>query len=228
MDSLPVAQDGRVAIALVDEPAHLSTALIVLFAVGGPGSCRGTVRSPSAQRPERCSSTSTTSLVRRCPHISLPGGRPYSTRWRRRLLLLLAVAVCRVPGLCLSPALGMLLHFVRDIATGPGLPLVAVRGQQAAAAVRGVLRRDRLPGRRRRPAPYLLPARRRRWPRQTAWSERLSRRAETCHWSKWVSMPSTTIGQTVVRAEPADDVDVLHLLRRSALTGSRRGPAVRA
>lgn len=125
MDSLPVKGSGVVVIGAVDEPAHLATAVLCLLAVGGP-------RLPLRHKQFFIIAAAMAVLVDLdhlalygdVPHVSLPGGRPYSHSLVTPLLLLAAAAAWRrARAVLLAAALGVLLHFVRDIATGPGLPI---------------------------------------------------------------------------------------------------------
>ena len=178
MDSLPVAQEGRVAIALVDEPAHLSTALIVLLAVGGPGLLwRHRTFSISATAGAVLIDLDHIPLYAGVPGISMPGGRPYSHSLTTPvLLMLLACTLPRAREVFIGLSCGTLLHFVRDVATGPGLPLFWPfdDGNQllpyavyfSVIAVLAGLATARL---------WPTSERRRRLPRQRAWPARLSR-----------------------------------------------------
>ena len=125
MDSLPVKGSGVVVIGAVDEPAHLATALLCLLALGGP-------RLPLRHRQFFVIAAAMAVLIdldhlalyAHVPHVSLPGGRPYSHSLVTPLLLLGVAAVWRrARPVLVAAALGVGLHFVRDIATGPGLPI---------------------------------------------------------------------------------------------------------
>jgi inner membrane protein len=125
MDSLPVKGSGVVVIGAVDEPAHLATAVLCLLAVGGP-------RLPLRHRQFFIIAAAMAVLIdldhlvlyADVPHVSLPGGRPYSHSLVTPLVLLgLAVVWGRARPVLVAAALGVMLHFVRDIATGPGLPI---------------------------------------------------------------------------------------------------------
>jgi inner membrane protein len=125
MDSLPVSGDGRLAIGAVDEPAHLATALLVLLAVGGPLlPLRHRVFFFSAAAGAVLIDLDHVPLYAGVPGIADPGGRPYSHSLVTPLVLgVLAWAIPRWRTVLRGLAVGTLLHFVRDIATGPGLPI---------------------------------------------------------------------------------------------------------
>lgn len=117
---------SRLEVGARDEPAHLATSLLVLLALLGPARMR--------RHPVETTTMCASSVLIDVDHVPLyvdfpvdvavAGGRPFThslstvaalgglagaLRWRRRLLA------------CASAGVG--LHFVRDIATGPGLPL---------------------------------------------------------------------------------------------------------
>jgi inner membrane protein len=125
MDSLPVKGSGVLLTGIVDEPAHLATALLCLLAAGGPQLFVQHRR--FAVIAAACAvliDLDHLTLYAGVPHVSLPGGRPYSHSLATPVILLVAaVAWRRARRDLLAAALGVLLHFVRDIATGPGLPI---------------------------------------------------------------------------------------------------------
>ena len=110
--------------AALDEPAHLSTALLVLLAVAGPTSLvrhrRFTV---AALVMSMAIDLDHIPLYAGVPHID-DGGRPYSHSLSTVLVLGPAAAAFRLwrPVLA-GMATGVALHFVRDASTGPGLVL---------------------------------------------------------------------------------------------------------
>jgi inner membrane protein len=126
LDSGDPSGMSRLEVGARDEPAHLATSLLVLLAVLGPARMRRHRKATATM----CAS----SVLIDVDHVplyvpfpvdvSVAGGRPFThslstvaalaglagaLRWRRSLLA------------CASAGVG--LHFVRDIATGPGLPL---------------------------------------------------------------------------------------------------------
>ena len=113
-------------VGLHDEPAHLATSLLVLLALLGPGR----MRRHAGETATTCAASVLIDVDHLPLYVDFPldvavaEGRPFThslstvaalaglagaVRWRRRLLA------------CASAGVG--LHFVRDIATGPGLPL---------------------------------------------------------------------------------------------------------
>ncbi len=116
----PVAVTGA-----LDEPAHLATALLVVLVVARwPTTLRGRVLIGAALAA---------SVVIDADHIPLyagastvaQGGRPFSHSLAAvTVLLLVGVAARgRWRSVFFGAGLGVALHFVRDVATGPGLPL---------------------------------------------------------------------------------------------------------
>jgi inner membrane protein len=110
-------------VALLDEPAHLLTAWVVLAAVPGsrprpwlPWALVGAVVIDVDHLPLYLSSAD----------VAAPGGRPYSHSLATLALLAVTAVVAR-PRLrtaVLGLATGVALHLVRDLATGPGVPLL--------------------------------------------------------------------------------------------------------
>ncbi|MCW2608359.1 MAG: rane-bound metal-dependent hydrolase [Frankiales bacterium] len=103
-------------LGLLDEPAHLATAGLVLLAAGVVDSrallvLAGSVGIDADHVP----------LYLGVPHVEAAGGRPLT-----HSLLTLAVLLLlglRWPALRWLAA-GVALHLLRDVATGPGLPLL--------------------------------------------------------------------------------------------------------
>lgn len=125
MDALPAAGDSTLAIGAIDEPAHLATALLALLAVGGRTlPLRHSLFFWSALAGAVLIDLDHLPLYGGVPGISQPGGRPYSHSLATPLvLLLLGFAIPRWRTVLAGLAVGNLLHFVRDLGTGPGLPL---------------------------------------------------------------------------------------------------------
>jgi inner membrane protein len=115
------AGDSRLVTGLLDEPAHLATAALVLLALP-PLPIRvtalvlaGSVGIDLDHVP----------LYLDVPHVAADGGRPFTHSLLTVALLLLVAGLA--PALrqsLLALAGGVLLHFLRDIATGPGIPLL--------------------------------------------------------------------------------------------------------
>jgi len=145
--------------ALLDEPAHLMTAWIVLAAAG-------------SQRVRRVAGWALLGAVAidldhvllylGWWHVAPDGGRPF-THSLATVVVLLATAAApavRIPALGL--AVGVVLHLFRDLGTGPGVPLwwplsghsvtipyrayVAVLTLATIVAVAAALRRRRVSG----------------------------------------------------------------------------------
>jgi inner membrane protein len=122
LDRIATARHWPVPVAgLLDEPAHLLTAWLALMAIGA-----------ERLRPWRWVLLGATAIdVDHIPvylwaaPVTVDGGRPV-THSLLTVLILLAVAgaVRRARGVLVGLAAGVLLHFVRDIATGPGVPLL--------------------------------------------------------------------------------------------------------
>jgi inner membrane protein len=124
-DALVRRAHGIVATGALDEPAHLATAGLVLLAVSGNGRHK-------LRRAEALVVLASAVLIdldhiplyAGLPQVAL-GGRPFSHSLLTVALLLLLSAVLPVRSRrwALAAACGVALHFVRDIATGPGLLL---------------------------------------------------------------------------------------------------------
>ncbi|MCW2817344.1 MAG: rane-bound metal-dependent hydrolase [Marmoricola sp.] len=116
---LGLALDG-----LTDEAAHLATATVVLLAVVATHDLRRLRRGLVAVLAG--------SVLIDVDHVPLyaglrgvaDGGRPFSHSPVTVVVLLAAAAALpRLRPVLLGLAAGVVLHFVRDVATGPGLPL---------------------------------------------------------------------------------------------------------
>lgn len=106
---------------LLDEPAHLATTALVLLAV-----------------PQLARSLRSTALVLLASvgidvdhvplYLGVPGvagdGRPFTHSVATLAVLLLLSYWPRARAVCRCLALGVALHFLRDVGTGPGLPLL--------------------------------------------------------------------------------------------------------
>ncbi|MGY5891587.1 metal-dependent hydrolase [Blastococcus deserti] len=110
-------------VALLDEPAHLLTAWLVLSALPGerprawvPWALVGAVAIDVDHLPLYLSSAD----------VAAPGGRPFSHS--PATLAVLAVTAAGTRGRLRTAALGLaggvVLHLLRDLATGPGVPLL--------------------------------------------------------------------------------------------------------
>ncbi|TYP87206.1 metal-dependent hydrolase [Blastococcus xanthinilyticus] len=144
----------------LDEPAHLLTAWLALAAL--PGDLLATSTGRAALVAAVLIDVDHVPLYLTDSGFAVDGGRPPTHSLA--LAAALAAAAAAVPHrrrLLLGAALGVLLHFVRDLATGPGVPLlwpvadtaarvphdaylVAVLLLAAAAAVRSRARGTRL------------------------------------------------------------------------------------
>ncbi|WP_245820959.1 metal-dependent hydrolase [Geodermatophilus pulveris] len=108
-------------VGLLDEPAHLLTAWLFLAA------------SPWARRRLDLRWVLLGAVAIDVDHLPLylwgalassPGGRPVTHSLITVLVLLVVAALSRrLRTAATGVAVGVLLHFVRDVATGPGLPL---------------------------------------------------------------------------------------------------------
>lgn len=108
----------------LDEPAHLATAALALGAAADVDVLRrhGTVVL-SALVGSMAIDVDHIPLYAGLPHVAADG-RPYSHSLATSAVLLVAAgAVPRGRRVLAGLALGVGLHFVRDIGTGPGLPL---------------------------------------------------------------------------------------------------------
>lgn len=109
----------------LDEPAHLATAAVALAAVAGPGRLlRHQTVVVSALLASVLIDLDHLAVYAGVPHAAAAGGRPYS----HSLITVAALlgASCVLPRrrrMLAGAALGVGLHFARDIGTGAGLPL---------------------------------------------------------------------------------------------------------
>jgi inner membrane protein len=124
LDTVQQARSWAVPVTgLLDEPAHLLTAWVVLAALrfGGlrgwlPWILAGSVVIDVDHLP----------LYLSAAEVAAPGGRPYSHSLAT-LAVLALLATCargRARSALLGLATGVMLHLVRDVATGPGAPLL--------------------------------------------------------------------------------------------------------
>ena len=123
---------SRLAIGLLDEPAHLATAVLALLAVVGGRRLAAAPAFTSAAVVASCAiDVDHVPLYAGVPGVADVGSRPYSHSLLTVLLLALAWLVTgrRWPVLA-GAAVGVTLHFVRDAATGPGLQLWWPFGQR--------------------------------------------------------------------------------------------------
>ena len=106
-------------LALLDEPAHLATAALLLASVG------------ALRRMRPVLITLAASVAIDVDHLPLYAGAPMGAAGRPPTHSLLTVAALAGAGLLvkrrrgdlLACAAGVALHLVRDVATGPGVPL---------------------------------------------------------------------------------------------------------
>ena len=119
---------GTLRLALHDEPAHLATAVLVLLAIVGPGRM---LEQPIATATA-CASSVLIDIDHVPLYISIPGlrnvavddGRPFTHSLSTIAALGTLAAAWRLRRASLAAAAGGVgLHFVRDIATGQGLPV---------------------------------------------------------------------------------------------------------
>jgi inner membrane protein len=111
-----------VVVGLLDEPAHLLTAYVLLLAMGRPlvpdrrdaWALAGAVLIDVDHLPQFLG----------FPGWAVAGGRPPTHSLALVLILLGAGLVGRRVAVARYLAIGVLLHFVRDLATGPGVPLL--------------------------------------------------------------------------------------------------------
>jgi inner membrane protein len=128
LDAVHVARPWPVPVAgLLDEPAHLLTAWLILRAVVGPrlgGRWSGML--PWALAGSVLLDLDHLPIYLWSAPIALPGSRPVTHSIATLAVLLGVAAVTRrrtrtaALGLCV----GVALHLVRDVATGPGIPLL--------------------------------------------------------------------------------------------------------
>ena len=108
------------ALGLLDEPAHLATAALLLASVG------------ALRRTRPVLITLAASVVIDLDHLPLYAGAPLGADGRPPTHSLFTVAALAAAGLLakrhrsdlLACAAGVALHLVRDVATGPGVPLL--------------------------------------------------------------------------------------------------------
>lgn len=127
-DAVQAARDWPVpVVGLLDEPAHLLTAWLALAALGLAGLCGAT----SALLPWVLLG----SVALDVDHVPLylwdepvahHGSRPVTHAAVTVVVLVLVAALTRARGrtAALGLAAGVTLHLVRDVATGPGIPLL--------------------------------------------------------------------------------------------------------
>lgn len=115
---------GLFVIGVLDEPAHLATALLVLVAAAGSHRL--------SSHPKFTLAALIAAMAIDLDHLPLyagvpvdiDGGRPFTHSLATVVVLAAAVAaVRRFRPVLLGLAAGVLLHFVRDVATGPGVSL---------------------------------------------------------------------------------------------------------
>lgn len=115
---------GIAITGILDEPAHLATALLVLLAVAGPGRLLA--------RPWFGGAALVGAVAIDLDHVPLyagaavavDGGRPFTHCLLTAVVLsAAALAVARFRPVLLGLATGVLLHLLRDLATGPGVSL---------------------------------------------------------------------------------------------------------
>lgn len=120
-DLLLSSRDWSVpALGLLDEPAHLATAALLLASVG------------ALRRTRPGAITLVASVALDLDHLPLYLGAPMGAHGRPPTHSLLTVAALATAGLLarrrrtdlLAAAAGVALHLVRDLATGPGVPLL--------------------------------------------------------------------------------------------------------
>jgi len=116
---------GLVMTGVLDEPAHLATAALVILAACGSG---------RLLRQRRLIGTAlVVSVFIDVDHLPLyagvtgiaAGGRPYSHSLSSVAVLMLLGLVCgrRARPFLVGAVLGVGLHLARDVASGPGVPL---------------------------------------------------------------------------------------------------------
>ena len=114
---------GILAAGLLDEPAHAATALLALLAfAGAPWLVRHPQLSLSALVCSMAIDVDHIPLYLGVPHIAA-GGRPDSHSLVTVATLGAAYLLTGRRPWLLGAGIGVLLHFVRDVATGPGLRL---------------------------------------------------------------------------------------------------------
>lgn len=125
LDVIARSRDWSVpVIGVLDEPAHVATAVLVLLAVAGP-------RRLLAHLPFSCTAL-IGSVAIDLDHLPLyagvpvavDGGRPFTHCLLTAVVLAAgALAVRRCRAILLGLATGVLLHLLRDLPTGPGVSL---------------------------------------------------------------------------------------------------------
>ncbi|WP_139263739.1 metal-dependent hydrolase [Geodermatophilus africanus] len=109
-------------VGLLDGPAHLATAWLALRALA-----------PRSTPPWLWATALAASVVIDVDHVpmylsdggfTVNGGRPPTHSLALAVLLVAIGLAGRATRWALGAAIGVLLHFVRDVATGPGLPLL--------------------------------------------------------------------------------------------------------
>ena len=111
---------------LLDEPAHLATSVLILLALaGGRRLARHTTLTVTALAASLLIDIDHIPLFAGVPSVADDGGRPYSHSLTTVVVLAAAWFITgrRWPVLA-GAAIGVCLHFTRDIATGPGLQLL--------------------------------------------------------------------------------------------------------
>lgn len=126
LDSLAQSErTGLIVGGLLDEPAHLATAALILLALAGSDWMLAHRRwTASALAASMAIDVDHIPLYAHVPHIAVDGGRPFThSLVTVVVLLLLAASVRRIRTILLGLSAGVALHFVRDVATGPGVSL---------------------------------------------------------------------------------------------------------
>lgn len=109
----------------LDEPAHLLTAAVLLTAAGGRRVWTRTTFVLSALVGAVAIDLDHIPLYLGVPGVAVHGGRPFTHSLATAAVLAAAgLAVPRRRRLLLGLATGVLLHLVRDLGTGPGVPLL--------------------------------------------------------------------------------------------------------
>ena len=128
LDAVHFARHWPVPVAgLLDEPAHLLTTWLIGTAAAGPRlRATWTRMLPWALAGSVVIDLDHLPVYLWSAPIALPGSRPV-THSLAAVAVLLAVAAAtrrRVRTAALGLAVGVTLHLVRDVATGPGIPLL--------------------------------------------------------------------------------------------------------
>lgn len=116
---------SRLLIGLLDEPGHVSTAALVLLAVvGGRRLAAAPAFTLTALVMSMAIDVDHVPLYAGVPGVADIGNRPYSHSLATVVVLLVLWLVTGRRWVMLAgAAVGVGLHFVRDVATGPGLQL---------------------------------------------------------------------------------------------------------